>query len=143
MASADHNAAVVNDFWAALYRRDWAALPAFFTAEARYTDVCSPADDVAVGPDQILARLRLGLEPISGYEHTLHLQVADERAVVTEHAETWAWHTGESVTLPFVSVQELTDGRISRWFDYWDLQTLLGAAPAWWIDHIMVGWAET
>ena len=33
-------------------------------------------------------------------------------AVITEHTETWHWKTGESVTLPFVSVHELRDGVI-------------------------------
>jgi hypothetical protein len=27
-----------------------------------------------------------------------------------------------------------------RWWDYWDLQTLMGAAPAWWVEHIMQGY---
>ena len=87
-----------------------------------------------------MARLRLGLERISGYEHTLRLMVAEGDMVVTEHAETWQWHTGEEVTLPFVSVHELRDGTIVRWWDYWDLQTLMGAAPAWWIEHIIQGY---
>lgn len=142
MTEVDHdpNRRTVERFWATLYRRDWDALAGFFTDDAEYTDVPSPADDVAVGADQIVRRLRLGLEPIDGYEHGLKLMVADGDAVVTEHTETWRWRTGEEVTLPFVSVHELRDGRIARWWDYWDLQTLLGAAPAWWIEHIMVGW---
>lgn len=134
------NTAIVERFWQTLYQRDWDAIATFFGPDSEYTDVPSPADDVAVGPEQIVARLRLGLEPIERYEHALRLVVADGDAVVTEHAETWHWHTGESVTLPFVSVQELSGGVITRWHDYWDLQTLLGAAPAWWIEHIMVGW---
>ena len=134
------NRTIVEDFWATLYRRDWEALAGFFAEDATYTDVPTPPEDLAVGPAQILRRLRLGLEPISGYEHDLRLMVAEGDVVVTEHAETWHWHTGESVTLPFVTVQELRDGRIVRWFDYWDLQTLLGAAPAWWVEHIMAGY---
>ncbi len=105
--------------------------------------MASPAEDVAYGPEQIVARLRLGLERLSGYEHGLRLMVADADAdtVVTEHIETWHWHTGEEVTLPFVSVQELRDGSILRWWDYWDLQTLMNAAPAWWIEHIAQGYS--
>ena len=41
---------------------------------------------------------------------------------------------------PFVSVHELRDGAIVRWWDYWDLQTLMGAAPAWWIEHMAQGY---
>jgi ketosteroid isomerase-like protein len=130
----------VRELWDALYARDWERIRACFAEDSEYTDVPSPADDVARGPDQIVARLRLGLERISGYEHQLRLMVAEGDTVVTEHAETWHWHTGEQVTLPFVSVQELRQGAIVRWWDYWDLQTLMNAAPAWWIEHIMLGY---
>jgi limonene-1,2-epoxide hydrolase len=136
----DTNRQIVEAFWDALYARDWERIGTFFTDDASYTDVPSPPDDVAVGPSQIVARLRLGLEPVSDYEHDLRLMVADGDAVVTEHAETWRWHTGEEVTLPFVSVHELRDGRITRWFDYWDMQTLMNAAPAWWVEHILQGY---
>ncbi|MGO8870221.1 MAG: nuclear transport factor 2 family protein [Acidimicrobiales bacterium] len=131
----------VRDFWDALYARDWDAIASFFAQDSEYTDVPSPADDVAHGPDRIVARLRLGLERIAGYEHDLRLMVAEDDTVVTEHAETWHWHTGEQVTLPFVSVHELRDGSIVRWWDYWDLQTLMNAAPGWWIEHISRGYA--
>jgi limonene-1,2-epoxide hydrolase len=138
--SIEDNKARVVDFWTALYERDWDRIGTFFTEESQYTDVPSPADDVAHGPSQIVARLRLGLERISGYEHDLRLMVAEGDAVVTEHSETWHWHTGEEVTLPFVSVHQLRDGAIIRWWDYWDLQTLMNAAPDWWIEHIMQGY---
>jgi limonene-1,2-epoxide hydrolase len=131
----------VTAFWATLYERDWEAIGRFFGPESEYTDVPSPEDDVARGPELIVARLRLGLEPIAGYEHHLRLMVAEGDTVVTEHAETWRWHTGEEVTLPFVSVFELKEGTIMRWWDYWDLQTLMNAAPAWWIEHIMQGYS--
>jgi limonene-1,2-epoxide hydrolase len=130
----------VQAFWDTLYRRDWGAIATFFTDASEYTDVPSPADDVAHGPELIVARLRLGLEQISGYEHDLRLMVAEGDTVVTEHTETWHWHTGEQVTLPFVSVQELREGTIMRWWDYWDLQTLMNAAPVWWIEHLAQGY---
>jgi limonene-1,2-epoxide hydrolase len=138
--STEGNKARVSEFWSALYERDWDRIGSFFLEESQYTDVPSPADDVAHGPSQIVARLRLGLERIAGYEHDLRLMVAEGEAVVTEHSETWHWHTGEEVTLPFVSVHELRDGSIIRWWDYWDLQTLMNAAPDWWIEHIMQGY---
>jgi limonene-1,2-epoxide hydrolase len=137
---SSENKELVRSFWAALYARDWDRIAGFFGEGSEYTDVPSPEDDVAHGPEQIVARLRLGLERISGYEHDLRTLVAEGDVVVTEHAETWHWHTGEQVTLPFVSVQEVRDGVIGRWWDYWDLQTLMNAAPAWWIEHIMQGY---
>ncbi len=138
--SAETNKQRVRVFWDTLYRRDWDTIATFFDEDSEYTDVPSPDDDVARGPALIVARLRLGLERISAYEHDLRLMVAEGDAVVTEHSETWHWHTGEQVTLPFVSVQELRRDTIVRWWDYWDLGTLMNAAPAWWIDHVAQGY---
>jgi len=138
-AAADKE--IVRSFWEVLYERDWDRIAEFFGEDSEYTDVPSPADDVAHGPAQIVARLRLGLEKVAAYEHDPRLMVAEGGTVVTEHAETWHWHTGEQVTLPFVSVQELREGTIMRWWDYWDLQTLMQAAPAWWIGHVARGYS--
>jgi limonene-1,2-epoxide hydrolase len=138
--TAEANKRRCEEFWGALYERDWEAIGAFFGPDSEYTDVPSPADDLAHGPEEIVARLRLGLERISGYEHRLRLMVAEGETVVTEHSETWRWHTGEEVTLPFVSVQEYRGGKILRWWDYWDLQTLMNVAPGWWIEHIASGY---
>lgn len=118
-----------------MYRHDWEAVAASFTSDAHYEDIPAP-DAGARGPEAIVQRLRLGLDPIETHDHELHALVVDGNLVVTEHAETWGWRTGEAVRLPFVSVMELRDGLIERWSDYWDLQTLLGAAPQWWIEHI-------
>jgi len=140
MSDAAANKERVQQFWAALYARDWEAIGSFFDEDSEYTDVPSPPDDIARGPTQVVARLRLGLGTISAYEHDLRLLVAEGDTVVTEHTETWHWHTGEQVTLPFVSVQQLRRGQIVRWWDYWDLSTLMNAAPAWWIEDIAQGY---
>ncbi len=141
MTGADTDKERVRQFWTTLYARDWDGIAAFFDEDSEYTDVPSPPDDVARGPDQVVARLRLGLGSLSGYEHHLRLMVAEGGSVVTEHSETWHWRTGEQVTLPFVSVQQLRNGQIVRWWDYWDLSTLINAAPAWWIEEIAAGYA--
>ncbi len=90
MTDAAANKERIRQFWATLYARDWDAIAMFFDEDSEYTDVPSPPDDIARGPDQVVARLRLGLEKISGYEHELKLMVADGDTVITEHAETWA-----------------------------------------------------
>jgi limonene-1,2-epoxide hydrolase len=138
--TAETNKERVRSFWETLYERDWDRIGTFFAEDSEYTDVPSPPEDIARGPDLIVARLRLGLERISGYEHNLRLMVAEGDTVVTEHSETWHWHTGEEVTLPFVSVHELRDSAIVRWWDYWDLQTLMNGAPDWWIEHVAQGY---
>jgi ketosteroid isomerase-like protein len=127
----------VAQFWTDLYTRDWNLVGTYFAADSEYTDVPTPADDVARGPEQIVTRLRIGLEPLARISHDVRMVVAEGDTVVTEHVEHWEWPTGEHAALPFVSVQELRDGRIVRWWDYWDLATLMGAAPEWWVTQIM------
>jgi len=136
------NREIVARFWEDLYRRDWTAVASYFGASSEYTDVPTPADDVARGPEQIVARLRIGLEPLANIGHDVRLVVCEDDTVVTEHVEHWEWPTGEKAALPFVSMQELRDGTIVRWWDYWDLTTLMGVAPAWWVEEIMAKSAE-
>jgi limonene-1,2-epoxide hydrolase len=136
------NRDIVEQFWTDLYTRDWAKIATYFGASSEYTDVPTPAEDVARGPDQIVARLRVGLEPLASIGHDLRTIVADGDTVVTEHLEHWEWPTGEKAALPFVSMQELRGGVIVRWWDYWDLSTLMSVAPEWWVTHIMTASAE-
>ena len=137
---AETNASRISEFWDTLYSRDFDKIATFFADDATYTDIATPPDDLAVGPEQIVARLRLGIEPISEYRHGGGYSISEGDFVITEHKEIWGWHTGESVTLPFVSVHELRDLMIVRWTDYWDLTTLLNAAPAWWVEQIAAGY---
>lgn len=140
MADPSSNKRVVEQLWRELYERDFDAVGAHFRDDGEYTDVPSPAEDVARGPSEIAARLRLGLEPLERIQHEQRLMVSEGDTVVTEHVERWHWPTGEQVALPFVSVHVFRDGQIVRWWDYWDMQTLMGAAPQWWVEHIMQGY---
>jgi limonene-1,2-epoxide hydrolase len=131
-------------FWQALYERDWPRIRSFFGPESIYYDVPTGPATAGVGPDDIEARLRLGLEGLASYEHQPGL-VAEgpDGVVVTEHTEIWTWESGETVALPFVSVQQVRDAVIVLWKDYWDLQTLMQAAPASWqqrLDDADLSW---
>jgi len=133
------NRALIERFWDDMGRRDFAAVRTYYTADAHYTDVPAP-EDGARGPDAIEARLRLGIEPLERYVPRPGKMVAEGDMVILEHSEEWHWHTGEFVVLPFVSVFEIRGDTIVRWWDYWDLGTLMNAAPQWWLDHIMQGY---
>ena len=137
MATRDELVALVENFWHTLYvERDLDAIGAMFTEDGFYTDV--PIDDGgATGPRQIAARLRIGFGPVKSFDHVIHRIVVDGDTVVTEHAETWHFDDEVSVTLPFVSVQEIHDGKFTLWRDYSNMNTLLDNAPPWWIEHIM------
>jgi limonene-1,2-epoxide hydrolase len=132
------NVALVERFWEALKRRDFDALGAEMAPDGHYVDV--PVKDIsrgAYGPAETAARVRLGLGPLHAYELHDGPIVAGGGYVITEHHETWTWEPGVTVTLPFTSVMQVSEGKITRWWDYFDLATLMNAAPQWWIDHVM------
>lgn len=133
------NKAIVERYWEAHFRRDWKRMASFFAVDAHYTDVGIDATG-ATGPDEIIRRLQLGIEPLSGYVHFPRNLVAEDDLVVTEHVERWEFHTGEVIDHPFTSVMEVVDGLIVRWHDYSHLGNLLDQAPSWWIAHIANGW---
>ena len=137
MSTKEELVTLVEKFWTTLYvDRDLDAVGAMFAADGFYTDV--PVDDGgATGPAQIAARLRIGFEPVKSFDHVIERIVVDGDTVITEHAETWNFDDETSVTLPFVSVQEIRDGQFVLWRDYSNINTLLDSAPAWWIEHIM------
>ena len=140
MADPASNRRLIERFWEDLYRREFEKVGSYFTADGEYTDVPTPDDDVARGPREIAARLRLGLEPLKAIIHHPGPMAADGDIVFTEHAEEWHWPSGETVTIKFASVHEIRDGKIVRWWDYPDLGRLLGAAPQWWLEHIAKGY---
>lgn len=153
------NKQVVERYWDAHFRRDWEKMATFYAADAHYTDVGLDAEG-ATGPDQIIARLKLGIDPLKAYWHFPKHLVAEGDIVVTEHTETWVFGSGPRdvagdgagdgggdgqdivVDHPFTSVMEIRDGLIVRWHDYSHLPNLLDKAPAWWLEYIAQGFAR-
>ncbi len=137
------NIELVTRFWEALGRRDFAAVGAMMADDGHYVDVPVKHVEIgATGPAATTARLTLGIEPLQHYVlHDGTITAAGDR-VITEHAETWTWDDDHSITLPFASVMEVRDGKVARWWDYFDLSTLLNAAPAWWLDRIAGGYQD-
>ena len=90
----------------------------------------------ARGPEDIVKRLKVGLEPLSGYENHDGILVSNGVDVMYEHSETWNWVTGESTVLQFVTVHKVRDGKITLWKDYWDFAGLLNNAPADWMEQL-------
>jgi ketosteroid isomerase-like protein len=139
MNSPDQNRQLVESYWDHYFRKDWKKFAGFFTADANYTDV--GVDPIgAIGPAQIIARLRMGIDPTSSYEHLCRHIIAQGNLVVTEHVEVWGFKTGERFEHPFVSVMELRDGKIARWHDYSHAANIFNNAPAWWLEHVRKGW---
>jgi limonene-1,2-epoxide hydrolase len=127
---------IVRSLWAALAARDWAAVSELIAEDCIYYDVPIGPAAAARGPEVVVARLRMGLEGLAAYTNYDGRMVGEGETVMYEHSERWEWATGETAVLPFVSVHKVRDGKVALWADYWDHQTLLGAAPAGWQESL-------
>ena len=132
------NRQLVERYWEAHFLRDWDRMAGFFSDDAHYTDVGMDAEG-ARGPARIIARLKIGIEPLSGYYHHPRHMVAEGDLVILEHVEEWQFHTGERIMHPFVTVMEVHDNKIVRWHDYSHLPNVIDNAPAWWRERLVVG----
>ena len=61
----------------------------------------------ARGPEDIVKRLKIGIEPLASYENFTGLMVNNGTDVMYEHHEEWHWATGESAVLKFVTVHRV------------------------------------
>ena len=134
ITEADPIEAVVHGMWAALSARDWDAMKVYLAPDCIYLDVPVGAAAAARGPDDIVKRLKIGLEPLSAYQNFTGLMVSNGVDVMYEHHEEWRWATGECAVLEFVTVHRVVDGKITLWKDYWNMSALADHAPATWLE---------
>jgi limonene-1,2-epoxide hydrolase len=114
--------------WRALSRRDLDAVKSFLAEDCLYVDMPIPALS-ARGPEDIVKKLKMAVEPLAGYENHDGLLLSNGTDVTYEHSETWTFTTGERGVLRFVTVHKVVDGKITVWKDYYDLTTLTSFAP--------------
>ena len=121
--------------WKALSDRDWDQLKTFLSDDCLYVDMPMPAV-AARGPENIVARLKIGLEPLSSYVNHDGLLLNNGVDVIYEHSETWGWSSGETVRLRFVTVHRVEGDRITLWKHYSDFTTLMSAAPPSYVESL-------
>lgn len=122
--------------WQALSRRDWDAVKTFLSADCIYVDMPVGPSLAARGPDDIVKRLKVGLEPLAGYENHAGVLLSNGSDAMYEHSETWRWSTGETAVLQFVSVHRVEDGKVTLWKDYWDMGSMTSQAPSTWLEDL-------
>ncbi|HPX36130.1 MAG TPA: nuclear transport factor 2 family protein [Mycobacterium sp.] len=127
---------VVLGMWKALSDRDWEKVKTFLAEDCIYVDMPVGPTAAARGPEDIVKRLKVGLEPLAGYRNHDGLLVSDGEHVMYEHSETWNWASGESTVLQFVTVHRVRDGKIVLWKDYWDFGGLVNHAPPDWMEQL-------
>ena len=98
---SEHNRKIVHEMWNCLYQKDWKGVASFIDEHGLYEDVPAP-DAGAVGPENVVKRLRLGLDPVQRFEHEIHRVVAEGDTVVVEHTEIWHFETGEKIVAALV-----------------------------------------
>ena len=128
--------ATVLGMWKALSDRNWEAMKPFLAHDCIYVDMPLGPTAAARGPEDIVKRLKVGLQPLAGYQNHDGLLVSNGTDVMYEHSETWNWVTGESAVLQFVTVHRVSGGKITLWKDYWDFGGLLNHAPADWMEQL-------
>ena len=101
-----------------------------------YVDMPVGPTLAARGPDDIVKRLKVGLEPLADYENHDGVLVSNGSDVMYEHSETWRWTSGETAVLQFVSVHRVEDGKVSLWKDYWDMGGMTAQAPPTWLEDL-------
>lgn len=133
-------AQTVLGMWGALSRRDWQAMKPFLADDCIYVDMPIGPTAAARGPDDIVKRLKVGLEPLTRYENHDGVLLSNGTDVMYEHSETWEWVSGESAVLLFVSVHKVRPHNgsavITLWKDYWDFGGLANHAPADWMEQL-------
>jgi limonene-1,2-epoxide hydrolase len=129
---------VVTGMWQALSRRDWDAVKTFLSDDCLYVDMPVPAVS-ARGPENIVTRLKIGLDQLAGYENHAGVLVSNGSDVMYEHSETWTFQTGEQGVLRFVTVHKVVDGKIAVWKDYWDMNSLIAFAPPQHFENLAGG----
>jgi limonene-1,2-epoxide hydrolase len=122
--------------WLALSRRDWDAVKTFLSADCVYVDMPVGPTLAARGPDDIVKRLKVGLEPLAGYQNHDGVLVSNGSDVMYEHSETWRWKSGETAVLQFVSVHRVDGGKVALWKDYWDMGSMTAQAPPTWLEDL-------
>jgi len=123
---------VVLGMWRALSRRDLDAVKTFLAEDCLYVDMPIPALS-ARGPEDIVKKLKMTVEPLAGYENHDGLLLSNGTDVTYEHSETRTFPTGERGVLRFVTVHKVVlqngEAKIAVWKDYYDLTTLTSFAP--------------
>ena len=116
--------------WRALAKRDWQAVKTVVSDDCILLDVPLGPTLAARGPDDIVKRLKGGLENENLANWTNHdvLLLTNGVDVMYEHLVTYTSTNGEVTNNPIVSVHKVSDGKISLWKDYWDFNTIANAA---------------
>ena len=73
---------------------------------------------------------------MSGVRADVKTVVAQDHCVMTERDEEWRFKTGEVGSIGITTVHKITDGKISYWNDYYDIESAKKFLPALWLEEV-------
>jgi limonene-1,2-epoxide hydrolase len=116
---------VVRRFCEAWGRLDLDEIVGFFSDGAVYHNI--PMDPV-VGPDAIRAFIAGFTGGVEGIVFRVDHIAAEGDAVMTERHDIFTFANGE-IDLPVMGTFEVTDGKITAWRDYFDMNQFMSQMP--------------
>lgn len=128
----------VLELWRAIGTRDWAAVKAVVSDDCIFMDMPLGPTLAARGPDNVVKRLRSGLEneDLAGWANQDVLMLTNGVDVMYEHLVIYKSSNGDIARNPIVSVHKVIDGKVALWKDYWDLNAI---ANATWLQSSLSG----
>ncbi len=128
----------VRNLWQALATRDWEAVKGVVSDDCIFLDVPFGPTLAARGPDDIVKRLKGGLENENLADWANHdvLLLTNGVDVMYEHLVIYTSTNGETAKNPIVSVHKVKDGKVTLWKDYWDLNAI---ANTTWFQSSLAG----
>jgi limonene-1,2-epoxide hydrolase len=127
---------LIEGFFDALERMDFESVGGMFTASGLYRDEPSHEAD-AIGPAAITAKLTHAISGLRKFVMGVDTVVADADRVTSRRTEEWHFPTGEVAKLPVVCIQEINDGKITRWHEFWNMPSLIEQMPPAWMEEMV------
>jgi limonene-1,2-epoxide hydrolase len=115
--------------WRAVGEPDWEVVKTVVSNDCIFLDMPLGPTLAARGPDNIVKRLRGGLENEDLADWANHdlLVLTNGVDVMYEHLVIYTSTNGETANNPIVSVHKVVDGKIVLWKDYWDFNAIANA----------------
>lgn len=122
------NSDIITAFCAVWAAKDVDKIMDFFTDDAVYHNI--PVDPASVGKDQIRAVIESFTTAPESIEFAVHNQAETADGVVMNE-RTDSFKIGDTtINLRVMGTFELSDGKISAWRDYFDLQQYMSQLPS-------------
>jgi limonene-1,2-epoxide hydrolase len=117
----------------------WEAVKAVVSDDCIFVDMPIGPTLAVRGPDNIAKRLKSGLENenLANWANHDVLLLTNGVDVMYEHLLTYTSTNGETANNPIVSVHKVSDGKVSLWKDYWDLNAI--ANTSWFQSSLAAG----